>query len=168
MLLCTNSNRFWCWRNSLLYFSFINKNVSSKQILLSHMVHYFSIQLFANGEISSKLLKSANNEVVHFARYAIQDLYNTDTSNINKSQSWSLPSVSFLSADLIGLICTWLIVSLESLPSQRRNTTQPQQLMLWTSQYFMNLLITSNHKRLQAKILMCQTEFTQRISKKTF
>jgi len=41
--------------------------------------------------------------VVHLARCATQVLYNTDTYDMNKSQSWSLPSLSFLSADL-----TWL------------------------------------------------------------
>jgi len=52
-------------------------------------------------------------------------------------------SLSFLSGHL-----TWhihLIVFIESLRSQWRNTIQPQQMMLWTSQYS-ELLIKSNQK----------------------
>ena len=41
--------------------------------------------------------------MVHLARCETQDLYNTDTSDMNESQSWSLPSLNFLSANL-----TWL------------------------------------------------------------
>ena len=40
---------------------------------------------------------------VHLARCETQDLYNTDTSDMNESRSWSLPSLKFLSAEL-----TWL------------------------------------------------------------
>ena len=41
--------------------------------------------------------------MAHWTRCATQTLYSTDTSAMNKSLSWSLPSLSFLSADL-----TWL------------------------------------------------------------
>jgi len=50
-------------------------------------------------------------KVVHLACYATQDLYNTDTSDMNKPQSWSLPSLSFLSADLTCLdMYIWLVL----------------------------------------------------------
>jgi len=58
--------------------------------------------LFANGGIHSKHFNSAN-KVVHSARCETQGLYNTDAPHMNGSQSWSLPSLNFLSTDL-----TWL------------------------------------------------------------
>jgi len=65
------------------------------------------------------LVRNAENKVVYLTRCETQDLCNTDTSDINESQSWSLPLLKFLSADL-----TW------------RKTIQPQQMMLLTSQYY--------------------------------
>jgi len=53
-----------------------------------------------------------------------------DTSDMHNTQSRSLPSfsLSFLSADLIWFDVrnVHLLVSIESLPSQWRNTIQPQ------------------------------------------
>ena len=64
--------------------------------------------------------------MINITRCETQDLYNTGTSDMNESQSWSLPSLNFLSADLTCWFnmawCVHLIVSLESLPSQWRNT----------------------------------------------
>jgi len=57
------------------------------------MVQRFPMQLFANGGIYSKHLNSSH-EVVHLARCATQDLHSTDTSDMNNTQSRSLPSFS--------------------------------------------------------------------------
>jgi len=46
---------------------------------------------------------------VHLAKCETQDLYNTGISDMNESQSWSLPSLNFLSADFTWLdMCIWL------------------------------------------------------------
>jgi len=68
----------------------------------SSMEMFQSNRYYSHGSSFSKHLNSTN-EVVHLARCATQDLYNTDASDMNKSQSFSLPSLNFLSADL-----TWL------------------------------------------------------------
>jgi len=61
-------------------FSFISRNVSIKQMLLSCFI-LFPINCLQTEESSQKHLNSAN-EVVHLARCETQDLYNTDTSDI--------------------------------------------------------------------------------------
>jgi len=73
---------------------------------------------------------------------------------MNESQSWSLPSLNVVSADLTNF--AWyvdLIVSIESLPSQRRKTMQPQQLMLLSSQY--SELSQQKQPQMIADVLMC-------------
>jgi len=47
------------------------------------MVHRFPIQLWQTEESSQS---NSANKVVHLARCATQDFYNTDTSDMNKSQ----------------------------------------------------------------------------------
>jgi len=64
-------------------FSFTNRSVS--QTYITHMIHYFTIQLFANGGISSKHLNSEN-KVVYLARSSTQDLHNTDASDMHDTQ----------------------------------------------------------------------------------
>ena len=74
--------------------SFINETfLSSRYYPQSHMLQHFLIQLFANGGIYSKHLNSAN-KVVCLARYAIQDLCNTDTYDMNNTQSRFLSSLN--------------------------------------------------------------------------
>jgi len=79
-------------------FSFINRNVSIKQILLTCFI-LFPISCLQTEGSSQRILHSANT-VVHLAKCETQDLYYTDTSDMNELQSWSLPSLNLLSADL--------------------------------------------------------------------
>jgi len=95
------------------------------------MVQHFTTELFANEGIYSKHLNSAN-KVVHLARCATQDLCNADTSDMNNTQWRSLPSLSLWVFLVLWLDMYILTVSIESLPSQCRNTIQPQQMMHWT------------------------------------
>jgi len=79
----------------------------------------FSHSVVANAGIYSKHLNSAN-EVVHLARCATQDLYNTDTSDMNKSQSY--PCLLWVFLLLINLVLyvgntvsdclTWILAKL--------------------------------------------------------
>jgi len=64
-----------------VYFSFINRNVSIKQILLT----WFIISpLFGCLQMKES---SQSIEIQHLARCATQDLYNSDTPDMNKSLS---------------------------------------------------------------------------------
>jgi len=102
-----------------VYFSFINRNVSIKQILLT----WFIISpLFGCLQMKES---SQSIEIQHLARCATQDLYNSDTPDMNKSLSWSLLSLSFLCADLARLDIwisdrlTWIL----AFPMAKHDTT---------------------------------------------
>jgi len=82
-------------------FFLINRNVSRKQILLTWS-NIFSFSWLQTVE-SCQRINSAN-KVVHFSRCATQDLYNTDTSDMNNTQSLSLPSLSPCVFSLLGLL----------------------------------------------------------------
>ena len=82
-------------------FSFINRNVSQADTL--HMVQHFPFSCLQQKNLV-KTLKYKANKVVHLSWCATQDLYNRNTSDMNKSQSRSLlSSPNFFSAYL-----TWL------------------------------------------------------------
>ena len=82
------------------------KFLSSRYV--SHDFILFPISCLQTEEASQSILYSAN-KVVHLARCETQDLCNTDTSDMNESQSWFLPSLNFLSADLSWLnMHVWL------------------------------------------------------------
>jgi len=68
-----------------VHFSFINRNISIKQILVTYFI-LFPISCLQTEESSQSILHSAN-QVVHLARRDTEDLYNTDTSDMNESQS---------------------------------------------------------------------------------
>jgi len=68
-----------------VYFSFINRNVSIQQILLTCFI-LFPIRCLQTKKSSQNILYSAN-KLVHLDRCETQDLYNTDTSGMNESQS---------------------------------------------------------------------------------
>jgi len=90
--------------------------------------------------------------VVHLACYVTQDLYSTDISDVNKSQSWSLPSLSFLRADLTCLdMYIWLVLLTACLHSDEIR----YNLINWWFWLLniLNLLSKSNHKWLQMSVL---------------
>ena len=53
--------------------------------------------------------------MVSLARCETQDLCNTGTSDMNESQSWSLPSLNFLSADLTWFNLAWYVLTSDCL-----------------------------------------------------
>jgi len=101
--------------------------------------------------------------VVHLANCETQDLYNTGPSDMNESQSWSLPSLNFLSADFTWLdMYIWLSPINPCLHSGE--TRYDLNNGCFSLLIILNVSNKSNHKWLQ-NVLMW-TEFAQRISQK--
>jgi len=113
-------------------FSFINRNVSIKQIILTWFI-IFPISCLQMEESSKFTFSKHSGPLTQMWRCETQYLYHTDTFDMNESQSSSLPLLNFLSADLtwLGRYCTSDCLSCILAPSQWRNMIQPQQLMLW-------------------------------------
>ena len=65
--------------------------------------------------------------MVHLARCETQDLCNTDTSNMNESQSWSLPQLNFPSPDL-----TWLDMYISAKHDTTSTTDAFDFSIFWT------------------------------------
>ena len=121
------------------------------------MFHAFP--LFTNGWIYSKHLNSAN-KVVHSARCETQDLYNTDAPDMNESQSWSLSSLNFLSADLTWLdMYIWLSVLNPCLHSGE-TWYDLNNWCFWLLN-ILNLLNKNNHKWLQMSLCLEQNSLRE-------
>ena len=128
------------------------------------MFHAFP--LFTNGWIYSKHLNSAN-KVVHSARCGTQDLYNTDAPDMNESQSWSLSSLNFLSADLTWLdMYIWLSVLNPCLHSGE-TWYDLNNWCFWLLN-ILNLLNKNNHKWLQMSLCLEQNSLRELKKKKRF
>jgi len=86
--------------------------------------------------------------VIHLARCATQDFYNTDTSDMNESQPWSLPSLNFLSADSNWLDMNIWLFRLNPYLHSGETRYNLNNWCFWLLS-ILNLLIKSNQKWLQ-------------------
>ena len=101
--------------------------------------------------------------MVHLATCETQDLYNTDTSDMNESQSWSLPSLNFLSANLTWLdMYIWLSLLNPCLHSGEARYNL-KNLCFW----LLNILTCLIKQTQMIADVLMWTEFAQRISRKT-
>ena len=99
-------NKFWYWSNSL---------ASSIETFLSN--RYYSPDLkFSYSVVCNRRIypKHSSIKVDHLSRYATQGLHNTDTSDMHKSQSRSLPSLEFSQCWFnlvwyVHLIISWIV-----------------------------------------------------------
>jgi len=116
-----------------------------KQILLICFILFPIRCLRTEGSSQSIEIQQKSGPFSGLARCETQDLYNTDKSDMNESQSWTLPSLNFLRADLTWLeMYLWLFLLHPCLHSDETRYNL-NNWCFWLLN-ILNLLNKSNHK----------------------